>query len=44
MHIVHTIGNKELWGREKTLFLTSRRAPLGCYEKVFRWVEEFDRG
>ena len=43
MHIVHTIGNKELWGREKTLFLTSRMAPLGCYEKVFRWVEEFDR-
>ena len=43
MHIVHTIGNKELWRREKTLFLTSRRAPLGCYEKVFRWVEEFDK-
>ncbi len=44
MHIKQTIGNKELWGREKTLFLTSRMAPLGCYEKVFRWVEEFDRG
>ena len=44
MHIVHTIGNKKLWGREKTLFLTSRMAPLGCYEKVFRWMEEFDRG
>lgn len=43
MHIVHTIGNKKLWGREKTLFLTSRMAPLSCYEKVFRWVEEFDR-
>ena len=43
MHIVHTIGNKELWQREKTLFLTSRMAPMGCYEKVFRWVEEFDR-
>lgn len=43
MHIVHTIGNKELWQREKTLFLTSRMAPLVCYEKVFRWVEEFDR-
>ena len=42
MRIAKTIGNKELWGREKTLFLTSRRAPLGCYEKVFRWVEEFD--
>ena len=43
MHIKQTIGNIELWGREKTLFLTSRMAPLGCYEKVFRWVEEFDR-
>ena len=44
MHIKQTIGNKELWGREKTLFLTSRMAPISCYEKVFRWVEEFDRG
>ena len=43
MIIKQTIGNKELWRREKTLFLTSRMAPLGCYEKVFRWVEEFDR-
>lgn len=44
MRIARTIGNKELWGREKTLFLTSRMAPMGCYENVFRWVEEFDRG
>ena len=44
MRIAKTIGNKELWRREKTLFLTSRMAPLSCYEKVFRWVEEFDRG
>ena len=44
MHIARAIGNKEFWRREKTLFLTSRRTPLGCYEKVFRWVEEFDRG
>ena len=43
MKVARTIGNKELWGREKTLFLTSRMAPLGCYEKVFRWVEEFDK-
>ena len=43
MIIKQTIGNKELWRREKTLFLTSRRAPMGCYEKVFRWVEEFDK-
>ena len=44
MRIARTIGNKELWRREKTLFLTSRRTPLSCYEKVFRWVEEFDMG
>ena len=43
MRIAKSIGNKELWGREKSLFLTSRMAPLGCYEKVFRWVEEFDK-
>ena len=43
MIIKQTIGNKDLWGREKTLFLTSRMAPISCYEKVFRWVEEFDR-
>lgn len=24
--------------------MTSRMAPISCYEKVFRWVEEFDRG
>ena len=43
MKVARTIGNTKLLGREKTLFLTSRMAPLGCYEKVFRWVEEFDR-
>lgn len=42
MYITNTIGNKELWLREKTLFLTSRQAPIGCYGKVFQWVEEFD--
>lgn len=44
MKVARTIGNIKLWGREKTLFLTSRMAPLGCYEKVFRWVEDFNRG
>ena len=44
MIIKQTIGNKELWQREKTLFLTSKMAPISCYEKVFRWVDEFDRG
>ena len=43
MRIAQTIGNKSLWQREKTLFLTSRMAPISCYEKVFRWVEEFNR-
>lgn len=43
MKVARTIGNIKLWGREKTLFLTSRMAPVGCYEKVFRWVENFDR-
>ncbi len=43
MHIKQTIGNKELWGRKKTLFLTSRMAPMGCYGKVFLWVESFDK-
>ena len=44
MRIKQTIGNKELWQREKTLFLTSRMAPIGCYGKVFQWVESFDKG
>lgn len=43
MRIIRTIGNESLWQREKTLFLTSRMAPLGCYESIFRWVESFDR-
>lgn len=44
MRIIRTIGNKSLWQREKTLFLTSRMVPLTCYESIFQWVEEFDRG
>ncbi|MBR4176420.1 MAG: hypothetical protein IKQ53_03330 [Bacteroidales bacterium] len=43
MKVVQTIGNTKLWQREKTLFLTSRMAPLACYESIFRWVESFDR-
>ena len=39
MQIVQTIGNSELWQREKTLFLTSKLAPLGSYEKIFSWVD-----
>ncbi len=43
MRIKQTIGNTELWQREKTLFLTSRMAPFACYESVFHWVEMFDK-
>lgn len=43
MKVVKTIGNVKLWQREKTLFLTSRQAPIGCYGKVFLWVEDFDK-
>lgn len=43
MKVFQTLGNKALWQREKTLFLTSRMAPIGCYGKVFQWVEEFDK-
>ncbi len=43
MKVFQTLGNKALWQREKTLFLTSRQAPIGCYGKVFQWVEEFDK-
>ena len=43
MRIIKTIGNQTLWQREKTLFLSSRQAPISIYRKVFRWVEEFDK-
>ena len=43
MKVIQTIGNKALWKREKTLFLTSHLAPIACYGKVFQWVEDFDR-
>ena len=43
MHIKQNIGNKALWERDKTLFLTSKMAPIGCYGKVFQWVESFDK-
>lgn len=43
MKVVKTIGNVKLWQREKTLFLTSRQAPIGCYESIFRWIENFDK-
>ena len=39
MRVVQTIGNNSLWEREKTLFLTSKMAPISTYERVFQWVD-----
>lgn len=39
MTIEHIIGNPQLLERPKTLFLCSKRAPFGCYERIFQWVE-----
>ena len=39
MEVVHTIGNKSLWRRNKTLFLCSKMAPIGTWGKVFEWVD-----
>ena len=43
MKIIQTIGNKLLWEHDKTLFLCSKHAPMTCYDKVFQWVEAFDK-
>ena len=39
MKVIQTIGNKELWLREKTLFICSKRAPIGTWGKVFDWID-----
>lgn len=39
MKTIKTIGNKSLWQREKTLFLSSKMAPIGTWGKVFEWVD-----
>ena len=39
MKIYKTIGNKALWQRGKTLFLSSKLAPIGTWGKVFEWVD-----
>lgn len=36
---IQYIGNQELLKREKTLFVCSKRAPWGTYERIFGWVE-----
>lgn len=39
MRIIQTNGNYSLWEREKTLFLSSKLAPVGTWGKVFEWVD-----
>ena len=39
MKIIRTIGNTELWQRKKTLFICSKRAPIGTWGRVFDWVD-----
>lgn len=39
MQIIETRGNQDLMNREKTLFLCSKRTPIGLYEYVFRWTD-----
>lgn len=36
---IQYIGNQELLKRRKTLFVCSKRAPWGTYERIFGWVE-----
>ncbi len=39
MKVIETIGNRDLLNREKTLFLCSKRTPIGLYEYVFKWTD-----
>ena len=39
MRILRAIGNNALWEREKTLFLSSKLAPVGTWGKVFEWID-----
>lgn len=39
MVIANEIGNRALKEREKTLFLSSKRAPISLYDTIFGWVE-----
>lgn len=39
MQIIETKGNQDLINREKTLFLCSRRTPVGLYKYVFQWTD-----
>ena len=39
MQIVKKIGNEDLLSRNKTLFLCSKKTPIGLYEYVFQWTD-----
>ena len=39
MQIVKEIGNRALKEREKTLFLSSKHAPISLYDIIFGWVD-----
>lgn len=39
MQIVNEIGNRALKEKEKTLFLSSKRAPISLYDIIFSWVD-----
>lgn len=39
MRIVNQIGNTTLLKRGKTLFICSKHTPIGCYGRVFAWVD-----
>ncbi|MBR1556713.1 MAG: hypothetical protein IJ647_02960 [Prevotella sp.] len=43
MRIIETKGNQKLMDREKTLFLCSKRTPIGLYEKVFQWTDSLTK-
>lgn len=39
MRIIETKGNKGLMDKNKTLFLCSKRTPIGLYDYVFKWTD-----
>ena len=43
MRIIGTIGNTELWKRDKTLFLSSKRVPYTLYSNIFAWVDSLTK-
>ena len=39
MQIIQTKGNQNLMNREKTLFLCSKKIPIGLYGYIFNWTD-----